>query len=181
MSSISGFIDELNKQYNRQTDTKNSLENKSSFLITVCGIVIPLLFGFGIFVIEKIDRSYPLFIYLQLILGLIIIMNILAIVFAVWSTRIKEYEYPFIHCIFFDNSSIKESEVTNFSNSEQKEFNKNLIQQYLHCNKHNFETNQKTAKLLRNGQYVFIASLVLVAFLIGLLFSFPPQLNSPSQ
>ncbi len=144
MSSVSEFIDELNKQYNRQHDTKNSWEKKSSFLITVCGIVIPLLFGFSIFVMEKIDRSYSLFIYLQLILGLIIGMNILAIIFAVLSTRIKEYEYPFLHRIFFDNNSIKESEVTNFSDSDQKEFKKKMIEQYLHCNKHNFEINEKT-------------------------------------
>ena len=148
MSSVIGFLDELNKQYNRQLDTKNSLENKSNFLITVCGIVIPLLFGFSIFVIEKIDNDYSLFIHLQIILSLIIGMNILAIIFAVLSTRIKEYEYPFKHSIFFNNNSIIENEVTNFTNSEQKEFNKNLIKQYLHCNKHNFETNQKTAKLL---------------------------------
>lgn len=108
-------------------------------------------------------------------------MNILAIIFAVLSTRIKEYKYPFIHRIFFDNNSIKESEVTNFTNSDQKEFNKTLIDQYLHCNKHNFETNEKTAKCLRYGQYVFLSSLVLVSILIGMLFSIPPPLNSLSH
>ena len=183
MNSVDEFLDELKNQYNRQHDIKNSLENKSSFLITVCGIVIPLLFGIGVFVIEKIDsNNYPLLIFLKVILGLIIGMNILAIVIAVLSTRIKKYQAPFLHSIFFTNSSnINNSEVKSYTNLEQKEFNEKLIEQYLHSNKHNFEVNEKMTKYIRIGQYVFIISLVLVPILIAILFSFPPQLNFPSQ
>ena len=68
---VDTFIEELNKQHNREFDLKNSLENKSSFLITVSGIVIPLLFGFGIFLIEKIDRGYHLLGIAELLLGFI--------------------------------------------------------------------------------------------------------------
>ena len=64
MESVGIFLNELNKQNNREFDLKNSLENKSNSLITISGIVIPLLFAFGIFVIEKIDRNYSLFIAL---------------------------------------------------------------------------------------------------------------------
>ena len=61
------------------------------------------------------------------------------------------------------------------------EGNSMLIEQYLHSNKYNFEVNEKMAKHIRIGQYVFIFSLVLVPILIAILFSFPPQLNSTSQ
>ncbi len=79
-----GQFNELNKQNNREFDLKNSLENKSNSLITISGkIVIPLLFAFGIFVIEKIDRNYSLFIVAVGLLSLIIILNVIAIIFAV--------------------------------------------------------------------------------------------------
>ncbi len=81
MESVGIFLNELNKQNNREFDLKNSLENKSNSLITISGIVIPLLFAFGIFVIEKIDRNYSLFIVAVGLLSLIIILNVIAIIF----------------------------------------------------------------------------------------------------
>lgn len=178
MNSVNIFLDELNKQNNREFDSKNSLENKSNSLITVGGIVIPLWFGFGIFIIEKIDRNYPLLGLSEGLLGFIIVLNIIAIVFAVLSAKIRDYEYPFLHFNFFDNKSeIDVSSIKEYTDSEPMKFNEFLIKQYLSCNKSNFEINEKKAKYIKIGQYVFIVSLVLVPILIAMLFLFPPSID----
>ena len=182
MIGVDIFLDELNKQNNREFDLKNSLENKSNSLITVSGIVIPLLFAFGIFVIEKIDRGYPLFGVAEGLLCFIVILNIIAIVFAVLSAKIRNYEYPFLHFNFYDDTDkINTSAIKEYIDSEPNKFNELLIEEYLSCNKSNFEINEKKANYIKIGQCVFIVSLGLIPILIGILFSFPPQLNSLTQ
>jgi len=176
------FLDELNKQNNRELDLKNSLENKSNSLITVSGIVIPLLFAFSIFIIEKIDRSYHLFWITAGILSCIIILNISSLVFAVWSAKIRHYRYPFTHFNFFDNTDkINVSAIKKYTNSQENEFNEMLIKAYLKSNKRNFETNEKKAKYIRIGQYIFIGSLILVSVLVVMVFLYSPPLISTIQ
>jgi hypothetical protein len=182
LSSVDIFLDELNKQNNRELDLKNSLENKSNSLITVSGIVIPLLFAFGIFVIEKIDRGYPLFGVAEALLCLIIVLNIISIVFAVLSAKIRNYAFPFLHFNFFDNKAkIDVYAIKEYTDSQPNEFNELLIEEYLSCNKSNFEINEKKAHYIKIGQYIFVVSLVLVPLLVGMVFFIPPQLNSLSH
>ncbi len=179
MESVGIFLNELNKQNSREFDLKNSLENKSNSLITISGIVIPLLFAFGIFVIEKIDRNYSLFIVAVGLLSLIIILNVIAIIFAVLSAKIRNYEYPFLHFNFYDDTNkINVNAIKEYTDSEPDKFNELLIEEYLSCNKFNYEINQKKANYIKIGQLIFTISLVLVPILIIILFSFPPQLNS---
>jgi|SRR5215204_3117652 len=182
MSGSEIFLDELNKQNNRELDLKNSLENKSNSLITVSGIVIPLLFAFGIFVMEKIDRSYHLFWITAGILSFIIILNISSLLLAVWSAKIRHYRYPFSHFNFFDKTNkINVSAIKEYTNSKQNEFNEMLIEAYLKSNKCNFETNEKKAKYIRIGQYIFIGSLILLSVLIVMVFLYSPRLISTIQ
>ena len=182
MSGNEIFLDELNKQNNRELDLKNSLENKSNSLITVSGIVIPLLFAFGIFVIEKIDRSYSLFGVAVIILSFIIILNISSLVLAVWSAKIRHYKYPFTHFNFFDNTNkINVSAIKKYTNSKENEFNEMLIEAYLKSNKRNFEINEKKAKYIRIGQYIFIGSLILVSVLVVMVFLYSPPSISTTQ
>lgn len=182
MSNVDTFLEELNKQHNRENDLKNSLENKSNSLITVSGIIIPLLFGFGIFVIEKILQNYNLRDISEILLVFIIISNISVIGLAIWSSLIRNYKYPFLHSKFFDNiSHINELEVKNYTSSKPNEFNDMLIEAYLKSNKYNFEINEKKAKYIRIGQYIFISSLILVSILIVMVFLYSPPLISLSQ
>ena len=182
MHSVSGFLDELNKQHNRELDLKQSLENKSNSLLTVCGIIIPLLFGFGIFVIEKIPQSYSLLNVAEALLISVLVLNIITIFFAVWATKICNYKYPFLHSNFFDdNCCLKKSVIKEYTDSKEDEFNDMLIEEYLQSNKFNYDTNEKKAKYIRIGQYIFIISLSLVPILIVMLFSIPPPLVSPTQ
>jgi hypothetical protein len=83
MSNVSGFFDELNKQHNKELDLKQSLENKSNSLLTVCGIIIPLLFGFGLFSIREIESTYSLLTISKGLLIAVLVLNIISIFFAV--------------------------------------------------------------------------------------------------
>ena len=58
MNNRERFLDELKGEYDKQFELKARIEGKAGSLLTVCGITIPLLFGFSSFLIEKIDKTY---------------------------------------------------------------------------------------------------------------------------
>ena len=165
----------------REFDLKNSLENKSNSLITVSGIIIPLLFGFGTFLIEKSSINYPLIDVIKYMLISILVLNIMTIILSIWASKIRNYKYPFLHSKFFDDDCcIQDSVIKKYSDSDADQFSDMLIKEYLKCNKYNYGVNDKKAKYIRAGQIIFIVSLGVIPILIFLLFLYSPNLISSS-
>jgi hypothetical protein len=179
MSSFSIFLDELNKQHNKEFDLKQSLENKSTSLLTVCGIIIPLLFGFGLFSMKEIEPTYSLLNIVKGLLISVLVLNIVSIFFAIWSSRIRNYRYPFLHSNFFDDDCcLKKDVIKEYTDSKDDEFKGMLIEEYLKSNNFNYKVNEKKAKYIKIGQIIFIISLSLIPILISIIFFFPPPLIS---
>ena len=95
------------------------------------------------------------------------------------SAKIRNYEYPFLHFNFYDDTNkINVNAIKEYTDSEPDKFNELLIEEYLSCNKFNYEINQKKANYIKIGQLIFTISLVLVPDFDNNIIFFPPQLNS---
>lgn len=53
MNNRERFVDELYGEYDKQFEVKEWIEGKPDNLLTICGITIPLLFGFSSFFHRK--------------------------------------------------------------------------------------------------------------------------------
>jgi hypothetical protein len=71
-----GFPEELRLAYNTILDQRKHLDNKTSSMMATSGTTSTLLFGFGTFIITRIDPKYELLPYAYGILILAIIMSI---------------------------------------------------------------------------------------------------------
>jgi hypothetical protein len=81
MDNRERFFEEVKREYDKQFDIKERIEDKASTLLTICGIVIPLLFGFSSFLIEKMDKQYD---YLELV-KILITIGIFATIVSIFS------------------------------------------------------------------------------------------------
>jgi hypothetical protein len=180
LDSQDRFLDELSKQFDRELDLKNSLENKSSYLLTVSGIIIPLIFGFGIFMIEKIPSDYHFLAHVQVILILVLVSNLVSIIFAVMAAKIRDYSFPVLHDKFvkFEKKKpiIIETEVKKYSSAKKEVLDEMLIEEYLKSNSHNFNANESKAFYIKSGQTVLLGSLALIPILVYILVYYPPTL-----
>src|SRR5688500_4648065 len=99
------LLNELKLGYDRKLELKKLIENKANIIITVSGIVFPLLFGFGISFItnENMSNQETKF-YFKIMLFSSIILNSLSIFLAVWALKLGQIMVPFGHNIFYDNN-----------------------------------------------------------------------------
>ena len=181
-NSVDFFLEELRRQYDTQFDLKNSLESKSSYLITVCGIIIPLLFGFGSFLIERIDKSYYYLLPLEILIFLAISLNLAAIIFLVQAFRIKQYRYSFLGNNFFNkNGTFNADQLTKYQDNKNiTNFQTLMIKEYLLCINENHFRNEEKAGKIRIGQWLFTFGVGFVPVILALVFLFPPLLVQSS-
>jgi hypothetical protein len=177
------FLEELRRQYDTQLELKNSIESKSSYLITVCGIIIPLIFGFGSFLIERIDKTYYYLPLLETLLFLALSLNMAAIIYLVQALRIKRYRYSFLGNNFFDkDGNFREEQLNKYKDDNNiTKFQNVMIKEYLLCIRNNHYLNEEKTNKIKMGQYLFEIGVGIVPVLLALVFLFPPLLvnNSP--
>ena len=90
------FFQELKDEYNAQFALSDALEGKSGQLITVCGIFIPLLFGFSSLIFDNATADPIMTIYLTILLVLSISLAVLSIFFCTWALGIRSYTHAFL-------------------------------------------------------------------------------------
>lgn len=200
------FLRELKEQYNKEFEIKNSIEIKSSSLITVSGIVVILLCGFCIFLFEKINTSFdwPVTLLIQVLVIIIFIMSLLSMSFAIWASKAVLYRHVFLGNILHDE---QKSEIENpifkrlstvygeeFSSkvmqykdnkSSTEEFRDTMIESYLGCNIHNSDINEKALSKIRIGQIFFLLGLIAVTTLVVIMIFYsswtPTVYSSPKK
>lgn len=176
------FLEELRRQYDTQLELKNAIESKSSYLITVCGIIIPLLFGFGSFLIESIDKSYYFLPLLEILLFLALSLNMAAIIYLVIALRIKQYRYSFLGRNFFDeNGNFRDDQLNAYKDDQNlTKFQVVMIKEYLLCIRNNHYLNEEKTNKIKVGQTLFEIGVAIVPVLLALVFLFPPLLVKSS-
>jgi hypothetical protein len=173
---IDDFLRELKDEYDELIEDKQSLNQKSTLLITTAGLFIPLLFGFNTFLIEKIDKSYELIILIELLLASIFFINIISIYLSSKAFLEGRYRIPFHHSTFYtEDGEFNKESIELFKNAKEDEFNDTMIHSYLRCNKENFKVNERRGKKILVSQYLFLLSLVFVFLIVLVLVIKPPS------
>src|SRR5438105_4763364 len=99
--NLDNFVEELRLAYNNILDLRKHLDNKASSMITASSTVSSLLFGFGTFILTKINPTYQL--TSDAIIALIIAVGV-TVVSALISLRafkMEKYRYVMSHSKFF--------------------------------------------------------------------------------
>lgn len=166
------FFQELKDEYNAQFELSNALEAKGSRLTTVCGIFIPLIFGFSSSLFDKtIANTDPL----SLLTGLLVTSLILAVAsifYSILAIRIKPYSHAFLPHDFYDKvtGELNQKEVKKYGDQDEDAFYDEMIVEYLESNTYNLKTNKVKARNIKFAQYLFLASLAIVPFLVMISF-----------
>jgi hypothetical protein len=166
------FLQALKDEYNAQFELSNALEGKSGRLITVCGIFIPLLFGFSSSLIEKANSNPNVESFLTILLVISLSIAVASIFFSLLALRIKPYSHAFLPDDFFDKDTgiLDKEEVKKYGDKDEQEIYDEMIEDYLESNKHNKEVNHNKAYNIKISQYLFLISLGIVPVLVTVFF-----------
>jgi hypothetical protein len=175
LSSKDLFIEEIKNQNDKDFDLKNSLDSKSNYLIPISGIVISLIFGFGVTFLQRIDIKYELFWAFQILLIITLISHLFSIFCAVLSFKIRDHRYAFLYFNFYDKKGkMIESEIDEYTEANEVDFKDMILREYLRCNFQNSRNNQCKANWIRISQYSLLVGLGFLSLMIAMLFLYPP-------
>jgi hypothetical protein len=177
MPSQQQFFQEVKEQFQRQLDIKDSLEGKANNLLTISGTVGTLLFGFGTFLIEKIAPQYPFILIITTFLVAGIIAIVVALLYAVYAFRLQAYLFPIHHRIFFPNNQLSNAIIGQFEAADVAEFYVTMINAYLNGIKMNSEKNDEKASRLKLSQYFFIAGVLTIPIIAGIILIAQPPIR----
>lgn len=169
------FFQELKDEYNAQFELSNVLAGKSSQLITVSGIFIPLLFGFSSFLIDSTDENANLISFLKALLLIALILAAASIFFSTWAIRTQSYRHSFLPDSFFIKDELNQEEIKEFGGRDADKFYDEMIQEYLESNKHNLKTNDRKARNIMISEYLFLIALVIVPLIVSMSFYYSPK------
>jgi lipopolysaccharide export LptBFGC system permease protein LptF len=179
-NATSKFIDELKAQYDKEFESRQSIDDKSNSTTSTAGTVTGLLFGFGTLLISNINASYVFLYYTISLFIIAIIANIITVFLCIWISRVREYRLVMSHNIFFRQEGqperIRESgrnyneyNIDEFKNAKIPDFQNLMIHEYLYCNKFNNELNARKAIMLYYAQIIFLFSLLILPILVILV------------
>lgn len=167
------FLQELKDQYNAQFERSDALEAKTGQLITVCGIFIPLLFGFSSVVIDRADNNDTMALPLAALVVVSLSLAVACIFFCAWALRIRDYQHVVPSESFFDNQrKLNKQEITKFVEQEEEAYYDKMIEDYLLSTDENFKTNDEKGGKVRIAQFMFLGGLAIVPILLIFSFSF---------
>jgi hypothetical protein len=165
------FYQELKDEYNAQFGLSDALETKSGQIITVCGIFIPLLFGFSAIKIDSAADPWGTIFTILLIISISLAGG--SIFFCTWALRVRSYTHAFLPESFYNGGAIDQTEVSNFGNQTEDAFYDEMILEYLASNTDNIKANASKSTRVKVGLYLFVAALAIVPVLVGISFAFP--------
>lgn len=156
--------------------------SKATSIISIAGAVSSLLFGFGTFLLTRMEPSYELVGVAMIILGVAVVLDAISVGLAFWASRIRKYQFvmtttrKFFQQEQYTTKEIKQAknynvkEIEKFMHMTHEEFNDMIIHDHLSCIKLNSETNRFKAKLIMAAQITFLTSLVLIPILLFIVF-----------
>jgi hypothetical protein len=182
------LLHELRLEHDKELDEKRNLDSKSSTLAGYSVTFNVLLFGFGAFLLEKIETTDKLvsgFTTSLLIIG--VVLAIICVIFAVHALRLRDYRYVILDFNFFPETKLPDDREKwhEYLNNEEiqswiKDFPKQedyedfMIKQHLVALRNNRLSNDDKAKWIRYAHPFFISAVciipaILVLVLMGVL------------
>lgn len=181
MNNKERFLEELHGEYDKQFELKERIEGKAGSLLTICGITIPLLFGFSSFLIEKIDKSYYFMHVITLLITIGIFATIISIFFILFVFKTRTYFHaitPDKFLIFNKDNEADMTEINNLVSKDEDEYLNNRILNHLYYIKKNGENNVSKAKLLKRALWVFAMGMTTIPITVGILLFNLPNVQS---
>ena len=164
------FLDELKIQYEKEFELKNSLETKANYSLASSGVIVGLLFTFAANLFN-ISKDLPALPYISISLLVGIGLFILAILFSVRVSKIKQYHYATLHKYFFKKEEeFNEETKAEFKFMKLNDFLDDRIDTYLIANKINFEHNEDKARNVSRMHWLFLFGIISIIITI-LIFS----------
>lgn len=163
-NSENQFIAEIKTQFERDLSVKDTLDRKSVNMITTSMSVSTALIAIVTFAITNkliIDNDFT-----TIMISIALTIGMLAIGSFIWSYRLRNYQYPLGHEIFFEDrgkGDYKRNTVNEWQTSPTKTFNARIIEEYLSSIKANAKSNKSKARALDFGQWLFLGSITLVS------------------
>ena len=169
------FVSELRAQYNIEFDNKKNLETKASSIIAISGTVAALLFGFGTFIISRVDPTYHLFMYILTLLMISISSVTVSIILSIFASTIQKYLVVADHKGFYKGQEFDKEIWERYCYSNKNKFNMAIAKNYFSCIEHNACINEKKARYVKFAQIVFFCGLAVLPILLAIIF-----LNNPN-
>jgi hypothetical protein len=160
-NSENQFITEIRTQFERDLSVKDTLDRKSVNMITLSSSVSTALIAIITFALTEklIINNYSS----SVIVSIAFAIGISAIGLFIWSYRLRDYQYPLGHEIFFENGIYKKQIVKKWRTSTKEEFNDRIVEEYLSSIKTNAKSNKSKAIVLEYGQWLFLCSITMVS------------------
>lgn len=169
MDSDDSFLQELKDQYDRQFEIKRDLETKANNIMTISGTVGTLLFGFGVFLVDKLGSRYDFITAISVILIVGVGANVVAIAMSARAFGIRQYRFVIDPTSFYKDGKLNENEINDYRSMKKTDFYETFIWDYLKCIKHNFQINCHKGSLIVPSQWFFIVSVMIIPVIIGIL------------
>ena len=182
------LLNELRLQNNAELDEKRSLDSKSSNIAGYSVTFTVLLFGFGSFLLEKIETTNQvLFASITMLLIIGIFLSIFCVICSVRAFRLQEYRYVLTETKFFLENSLPadskewqkhlntreiKSWIDDFP--KQEDYEDFMIREHLVTLRYNVLANNNKATWIERAQILFISAIcvtptILLVVLAGFL------------
>jgi hypothetical protein len=180
---INELLDELKAQYNKEFETQEMLDGKASSMMATAGTVTSLLFGFGTFLVARVEPIYALlyFAILSLLLATII-TNIFSVFMCVKAYYVRDYYFVAKDKSFLKKNpnsynakdiaglkGLDDDRIRHYIEMEESDFKLWLTRTYIAYTLINADNNDKKAKNITLAQLTFLIGLVIIPILLAIV------------
>lgn len=174
------LLHELRLQNDREHDVKKNLDSKSSNIASYSVTFTVLLFGFGSFLLDKIETSNSLLlISITTILIVSLVLSIISLIFSVRAFHLRDYWYVMSHGSFFRDTELpKDSKkwyeyidnkeitawITDFPKRE--DYEDFMIKEHLVGLRVNSLNNNNKADWINKAHLVFVFAVCMVPLIL---------------
>lgn len=169
-SNVNNFIEELRLAYNNILDLRKHLDGKASTMIATSGTVSSLLFGFGTFTLTRITPVYPFLPYAVVTLIAAVVVTAISALISLRAFETGKYDYVMSHSRFFRGGRLNEKVVRGYREAKPESFQKNMIDDYLQCNRINNEINNNKVRKISRAQNFLLFRILLTPLVLAMLF-----------
>jgi hypothetical protein len=178
--SRSLFLTEIKEQFQRETDFKKTLDDKSSTMVTMASSVSTLLIAIGTFLITRIEpkaSGFPESIFFDsiIILSVGIVFAIIAAYNFIRAYSLRSYLFPFAKKDFFykenenGEDEYKRKAMEDFRTADNASIERYIIQEYARCIVDFGSKNEQRSRNIVWGQRFLMVSIGSVGFLLALV------------
>ena len=171
MSSIpNNFIEELRLAYNNILDLRKHLDSKASSMMATSGTVSSILFGFGTFMLTRMNPTYPFLPYAVVTLIAAIVATAVSALISVRAFKSDKYDYVMSYSRFFRGGQLNEDIIRGYREARPESFQSVMIHDYLQCNRVNSEFNDNKVRKITLAERFLLVGILLTPVILAMLF-----------